>query len=282
MVKSQAPTVTDFIEEKLAALSDRIENLATKNDICVLLKNIEDKFESELSERDKMIYELEEKLSQLSEKRKDDLEYAKRLNDKVTLLENKLVENIREIGNDCDDESHEIDEVKQPLDMLIIGDSICRYLNVDLINPGGNNKLICRPGAKIGEIKEALINFESQYTVDKLIVHVMTNHIPEDTPTGIAKEMLGFVDDIQLNMPDTDLYISLVLPKYDASWLEGINDLNLQIHNESRRLGFSVIQHPQFAKRGHINNDLLSRDRIHLSRQGIKQLGIDIKYSLRK
>ena len=218
----------------------------------------------------------------MTEQRIDDLEYSKRieLENRLIKSDENLSEQIRELENDCVDDIEDENSVKQPLDMLILSDSICRHLNVDLINPGGSNKHICRPGAKIDELKDALINFESHYEVGKLVVHVMTNHIPEETPTDIAREMLEFVKDIKLNMPVTKLFVSLVLPKHNPGWLEGINCLNQQIYNASRKMGFDVIQHPNFAGRGCINSDLLARDGIHLSRQGIKQLGVDFKYCI--
>ena len=125
-----------------------------------------------------------------------------------------------------------------------------------------------------------MVNFESQYDIDKLVVHVMTNNIPDETPAEIAREMLQFIEDIKVNMPKTKLFISLVLPKYNRSWLEGINCLNTKIFDASRRIGFHAIQHPYFAGRGDINEALLAGDKIHLSRLGVKQLGVDIKFNL--
>ena len=152
---------------------------------------------------------------------------------------------------------------------------------MDLVNPGGSNKLICRPGAKIQEIKEALIDFESQYDVNRVVVHVATNHVPQEAPQKIAQELLEFIDDIKLNMPKTHVFISLVLPRHGQNWLGGINRLNHLIVDASHRMKFNVIQHPDFASRGFINEDLLAGDKLHLSRLGIKQLGADIKQSLR-
>ena len=284
----------ELIQEKLATLTETIESLATKDDISSLINNVELKFAEDLLERDKKIMELEDKLNQLSDQRYDDLEFAKRLSDKLIDLENKLAnseakrETVREFVQFESDSSFDGTEdienekvIKEPLDMLIISDSIGRHLNVDLINPGGKNKLICRPGAMIEEIQNALINIESQYDIATLVIHVMTNHIPDEEPAEIAKEMLEFLDDIKLNMPNTNVFVSLVLPKINSFWLRGINCLNKKIFDAHSRYGFNVIQHPHFASTGHINEALLARDLIHLSRDGVKQLGVDIKRSLR-
>ena len=279
--------MSDPIEEKLANLTDTLVNLATKDDICALLLNIEQKFATELLERDRKIHELEEKLERLIDQRDDDLQFFKRLNDKVVELEKSLtiVQSNSGEQNEGDDSDSDVEEdenpIKEPLDMLVISDSICRHLNVDLVNPGSKNKLICRPGAKIDEIRSALINFEAHYAINKLVIHVMTNNIPDEAPEEIAREMSEFIDDIKTNMPRTKLFVSLVLPKYHPSWLKGINRLNALIFNASRRLDFHVIQHPQFAERGHVNDALFAGDRLHLNRLGIKQLGVDIKHCVR-
>ena len=118
----------------------------------------------------------------------------------------------------------------------------------------------------------------------KVIIHIRCIHRAFDSISIYvicSREMLEFIDDIKLNMPKNNIFVSLVLPKIDSSWLDGINCLNMQIVDASRRRGFNVIQHPYFACRGHINEALLAGNRIHLSRLGIKQLGVDIKYSLR-
>ena len=292
MAKYLPANALNPIEEKLTNLSETLVNLATKDDICSLIKNVEQKIAEERFERDHKILELEEKLDRLMDQRYDDLEFAKRLSEKVVELENSLAnsqakfdDKIREFQQNEYDSDSDVDDnhgntVKEPLDMLVISDSICRHLDVNLVNPGGKNKLICRPGAKIEEIRNALINFEAHYDINKLVVHVMTNHIPDEAPADIAREMLDFIKDIKTNMPKTKLFISLALPKINASWLEGINCLNSQIFDARHRCGFHVIQHPYFAERGYINEALLAGDKIHLSRLGVKQLGVDIKHCL--
>ena len=53
MAKHLPANALDPIEEKLAILTDTLINLATKADISALLKNVEQKFAEELSERDR-------------------------------------------------------------------------------------------------------------------------------------------------------------------------------------------------------------------------------------
>ena len=231
-------------------------------------------------------------MSSLSEQRKDDLEYTKRLNDKINKLEINIAETETKLRDEFinfepneSDESDDVSEdsestLKQPLDFLFIGDSICKHLSVDLVNPGGQNKLICRPGAKIPEIREALSSIHTQYKVDKLAVHVATNHIPQETPRDVARELIEFIDEIKSNMPETHLFISLILPKFNHHWLKGINCINREIVDASLRMDFDIIQHPYFSSRGHINDSLLANDGVHLSRLGVKQFGMDIKRGL--
>ena len=295
MVKDKLENVLVPIEEKLAGLSVTVESLATKEDLQKFLITLEEKFTEQLIERDRKIFELEEKVILLTEQREGDIELAKRLNDKITNLEKNLVESesklrhqldnlvANETDDDSDDDSDDDDtgSLKQPLDFLLIGDSICKHINVDLVNPGGQNKLICRPGAKIPEIREALKSIKTQYAIDKVALHIATNHVPDESPREVAKKVIDFIDEIKINMPKSQLFVSLVLPKYNNSWLEGINCINQQIFDASLRMGFKVIQHPYFSNGGQISDTLLARDMIHLSRLGVKQFGVDLKHSLR-
>ena len=296
--QSASQSILGPIEEKLSSLSITIENLATKDDIQNFLTIVEANLEKELLERDKKIFELEEKINIINNQRIDDLEYSKRLNEKLVNLENGLTEwknkfenQIQEISanmpedesdDDDDDDGHDSENNLQPLDLLIVSDSICKHVDTNLVNPGKPSKLICRPGAKIPEIKEALIGVQSQYQVSKLVIHAMTNHIPNETPNEISEKMLNFIDEVRQNMPKTQIFVSLVLPKYDNSFLEGINYLNYQICEASSNAGYNVIQHPYFASRGNVNTDLLARDGLHLSRLGVKQIGMDIKRALER
>ena len=73
----------------------------------------------------------------MSEKQKDDLEYSKRIENKLTDLGNELVksqmknmEQFRKLEqNNIEDDSDDDDDaevsLKQHLDLLIIGDSMC-------------------------------------------------------------------------------------------------------------------------------------------------------------
>ena len=225
---SDAPqSKSDPIEEKLASLSSIIEHLATKEDIRNLLVSVEANFAKQIAERDRTIFELEERIQTLCDQRIDDLGYSERVNLMLITLEKSLTDwknnietKIQEIENEAQSESSDIEDddddyednennLKQPLDTLLISDSICKHINLDLINPGKSNKLVCCPGAKISEIREALIGQFTHYTTKNLVIHVMTNHVPKESPDKIASEMLEFIDEIKSNMPKSNLYIYL-------------------------------------------------------------------------
>ena len=215
------------------------------------------------------------------------------LNDKIDQLETKLADSNTNFSNQIDalemngaeSDSESDDEIqdmiKQPLDLLVISDSICKHLKLDLINPGRENKLICRPGAKIAEVRQALVSIQSQYQINKLVIHLMTNNIPNEAPEDIARQMVDFIDEIKSNMPETKLFISSVLPKCHWTWLEGINCLNKIIWDACISRNVYVIQHLNFANRGRIIIDLFCDDKLHLSHLGVKQMGMDIKNYLR-
>ena len=57
---------------------------------------------------------------------------------------------------------------KTTKDMVIVGDSIVKYLKLDLMNPGKENKLFCFPGANIQRIRNELVEIDSQYAIKNL------------------------------------------------------------------------------------------------------------------
>ena len=63
-----------------------------------------------------------------------------------------------------------LNEEKESLDFVCLGDSIVRWLDLDSINPGSNNKLECMRGAKIEDIRGKLIDLNDQFNIKDMDV----------------------------------------------------------------------------------------------------------------
>ena len=168
---------------------------------------------------------------------------------------------------------------KEYLDLVVCGDSIVKYLDVDQINPDKPNKLVCLPGGRIHDIRNAVVDLAKTHSVNHLVLHVATNNTPSESPKEVIEKMHRLIKEIKTNMPSTSLYISAVLPKTCSNWLPGINQINLGLCRSQIAMNYVFIQHPRFASQGRINENLFSGDAIHLNRRGVAQLAIDIKYN---
>ena len=97
--------------------------------------------------------------------------------------------------------------------MLVVSDSIVKDVIPDKINKGGRNKLICIPGGTLPQIRRAVIDECKQSHVVSLILNVGSNHIPFESPIKISNQLSMFCEEIRVNLPDTRLLFSGILPK---------------------------------------------------------------------
>ena len=115
--------------------------------------------------------------------------------------------------------------------------------------------------------------------ISKLVLCVGTNHIPEESPDLVANNLLSLINEIRTHMPDTKLLVSSILPKINKNFLRGIDYINYVLSQQSKTLGFRLINNSQFCTDGQFDNTLFSNDMLHLSRKGVIQLGRNIKYN---
>ena len=126
-------------------------------------------------------------------------------------------------------------------------------------------------------IREALQDLVQSYDFNNIYLHVGSDEIPEKTPFCVAQELSMFMAEIRVYLPTTKVYLSAILPKLDDNFLPGINELNHLLCNSCNAFGYVFVQHPSFAKQGHINWSFFAWDSVHLNRRVIYQLTTDIK-----
>ena len=158
--------IVDPISKFVENLSKLIENLASKDDINILIESLEKRHENELKERDLKISELENQITKIADSNRS-------INEEYIYRIEKLEENIKShqeniqtlghstwvnspiipvidlrnvenpnVGNENTSDAGSSD-VKEELDLVVCGDSIVKYIQPDMIHPGKNNKLIC-------------------------------------------------------------------------------------------------------------------------------------------
>ena len=107
--------------------------------------------------------------------------------------------------------SNDENSIKTKLDLAIVGDSIVKYLKLELMNPGKENKLFCFPGANILKIRNELVDINSKYDINKLVLHVSSNCIPQDNPLVIFTKFKILLRDIKTYMPNTTVFIIIII-----------------------------------------------------------------------
>ena len=106
-----------------------------------------------------------------------------------------------------------------------------------------------------------------------VIIHVGTNHLPRDNPSYITTKISKLLLHATKEFPDTSIYFSAILPKFNNTFFEMINQVNseiLKLCSYYHQLRF--IKHQDFAKNHKMNKELLWKDMIHTSNNSLRQL----------
>lgn len=260
-------------------LNEKLESLATKDDINAILTNfyaqikseikaeLQSEFEAELSLKDEKIAALESRIEKLE--RSDDCD---------------VCDEIEADNWDTSDDG----ESKRKVDLLLIGDSIVRWVDPARIIPEGQvSEHICMPGKKTNDIKERLKEESSKSNFSKIVIHCASNNIPQDPPAKVALDVMSLAKTAKVNHPNAKIYVSAVLPKINSRYLPGINEVNWRLFKGQNNVGYHLIQHPQFCAEGQFDLSMFSkievenRRPVHLSRRGVINFAQNIKYKIK-
>ena len=256
-----------LFDKLLKPLLEKFDNLPTKEYLDKNLHEISKQHEAELQARDHEILELKARISEL------ELRLPQNNESSGSIVPISYCEEILPFT--------ESSNAKEKKDVIIIGDSIIRHLDTDKINPGKQNTLECLPGAKIGHVRNKLVQINDKYDCQSLILHFGSNNIPDDTPEVVYRKILATVEDTRKAMPNTKIFVSAILPKLGNKFNKGINYVNQKLFDISIRKGFYYIHNHNFCANGIIDRKLYSKDNIHLSYSGVARLGTNIKYMLK-
>ena len=113
-------------------------------------------------------------------------------------------------------------------------------------------------------------------SVTNVIIHIGTDYLPRDHPsdttTKISKQLLPATKEF----PNTSIYFSAILPKFNNTFFEMINQVNSEIFElRSYYHQLRFIQHKNFAVNHEMNKELFWEDMIHTSNNGLRQLARD-------
>ena len=141
--------IETILNKLLAPLLIRLDNLATKSDLQDIVTELDRKFDSELKIRDEKIEILEQKFKVM------ETEIVKMR----TVIENQKKKNLNQFdpvfGNFMKPfDEYETAVQKEKKDLLVIGDSILKYIDLEKVNPNKSNVLKCIPGGTIASVEK--------------------------------------------------------------------------------------------------------------------------------
>ena len=170
---------------------------------------------------------------------------------------------------------------KKPVDLLIVGDSLVKWLDPSKIS-SGETIHECLPGGRIKDVKNKIKKVCNTVIPKNLFICCGSNHIPEQCPETVSRKLLSMVKEVKENLPNTNIFVNSILPKIDETYSPGMQSINKQLLWKCKKLGVDLVYNKQFWLGELFNYNLLARDKIHLSKKGVATLGSNIKYRLRK
>ena len=180
------------------------------------------------------------------------------------------------------------DTVKGDVDLLLIGDSIVRWVDPSkVIGEGKVSEHVCMPGKKTSDIKERLKEESSKFNFSKIVIHCSSNNIPQDPPAKVALDVMSLAKSAKANHPNAKIYVSAVLPKINSNYLPGIDEVNQRLFQGQGHVGYHLIQHPQFCSNRQFDFGMFSkievekRRPIHLNHNGIVNFARNIKLCIK-
>ena len=188
------------------------------------------------------------------------------------------------IFHDEDTRANELQR-KQPrskkFELVIFGDSITKRIDPSFIARCEKSLALNYSvrGAKVRGVYEQMRTFRENHqeaAVTNVIIHVGTSHLPRDHPSDITTNTSKLLLHATKEFPNTSIYFSAILPKFNNTFFEMINHVNSEIFelcSYYHQLRF--IQHQGFAKNHEMSKELFWKDIIHTSKNGLRQLARD-------
>ena len=263
--ESKYETIAKTVANNL--ISELKATLATKahfdefyTSLASQIADIEIKFEAKLAE------EIRQRDSKIDE-----------LTNRVAGLEEKLVCSVAKV---------DVVE-KREVDLMVIGDSIVRYVEVEDINPDGENELVCLPGARCFQVYREIRKASSAINIKNMVIHCGSNNLPDCMPHQVANQIVEVLRDTRLNLPDCNLLFSAILPKIGSDFTSGINHVNFRVFKACQEMGIGYINHPFVTKNGIMDMSMYRHQEVkgnrpvHLNTKGVGIFTGDISQQLK-
>ena len=167
---------------------------------------------------------------------------------------------------------------QRPRKLLLIGDSMIKYVDANRLMHTRKNDKLCIPGATIETIENEIVKHYKHSNNDMytdVLVHVGTNNIPHDHPNIVINSLARLMHTVQKSFPRAEMYFSGIIPKYSNAYIIITDKINYALRNWCRVNGYHFVDTRGLFvnSKYRIRFDRLSKnDRLHLNRAGVQAL----------
>ena len=157
-----------------------------------------------------------------------------------------------------------------------MGDSLTKFLDKDLADPGFHYRVETCPGATISTIRNKFKGMPVMSPApDVIFVHVGTNDFSCYVQQRSLNDMRSLIRTIQERYPLSQLFINKVLPRFD--WVDLDNCrfyFNIELSNIVGR-GVNVVD-----AGANLGESMYGTDGLHLKRSGYRQFALEISSAI--
>ena len=160
-------------------------------------------------------------------------------------------------------------------DLLIIGDSIVKSVDLEKLDPKKNSTLVCVHGGTPRDVANQFKEISTKKRFKRVIVHVGTNLIPKFSKNFVVDKINECMLEIRKHAsPTCKVAFSGILPKFNDGYLRDIDWINFNVWRSGSfgppSVQYGYVEHFSFfvGKNGKVDPKLLNKDAIHLSSYG--------------
>ena len=173
------------------------------------------------------------------------------------------------------------DSPKEIVDLLLAGDSIIGHVEVNPLNPGGNNLKVCVRGGMIADLRKEIMYLLSKFTIMEILLQLGSNNTESECAAHIAFQLATLAEEIKKGSPETQVYIGDVLPRRinqnENTDFEIFRQIHRKLRGASKSGHFDLIVNYQFWRKDedkYVQNFKLfsRRDYVHLNFKGVELL----------
>lgn len=166
--------------------------------------------------------------------------------------------------------------IQEGADLMILGDSIVGRINCEKMCPGKTTNLVPIPGGKISQGSQYIQNIPTKTSSD-IILHFGTNNLIPDSVEQILGDYKELI--IAAKSKFRNVMVSSITPRlhFKLDWF--LNFINHSLEDLCVELGVFFIANDTTFKNsgGHIMNEFIYKDNLHLSRNGTAKLAMNFR-----